>query len=90
MGTSSYQSLSEAPISYELKDLRPSQASVKKEEEKGSTFLDIVEAVVNVEQPMKSSGDLIHWSLFAQVHHKHEVILSFHMDSLFLRWFYPQ
>lgn len=70
MGISSYKSLSEAPISFELKDLKLSEPVPREDKEKESTFLDVVEAVVNADEPVKSCGDLIHWSLFAQVHYK--------------------
>lgn len=61
----SYQSLSETPISFELQDVNP---HVREEGDRDYTFMNILEAVVEVGEPVKPvTGDLIHWSLFAQV-----------------------
>jgi hypothetical protein len=69
MPTGSYQSLSEAPTSFELKDVKLIGA-----EGKGA----VDNESLNAQEPLQGNeelskpertGDLLHWSLLAQVQH---------------------
>lgn len=70
MPTGSYQSLSEAPASFELKEVKHTGVEGTTKEVEDTKYFEVQEPSQVIEETSKSDKtDLLHWSLLAQVQH---------------------